>query len=251
MLLGRFWNGREFVGIVQGDVVYPIHGTIFQAEFCSPDQYGFNLSELKVLAPCQPGKIICAGLNYRDHADEMGFTYPEEPVLFMKPPSSVIGPCENIIYPSMSKQVDYEAELAVVMKKTARRLKPQQVFEHILGYTCANDVTARDLQKRDGQWTRAKSFDTFAPIGPYVNTELDPANLDIKLYLNGQLKQNSNTGHFIFGIDKLVSFITQVMTLNPGDIIMTGTPSGIGAMLPGDSVRIEIQGIGTLENQVV
>jgi len=251
MLLGRFWNGRVFVGIIEGERVYPAHGNIFQEQQYSLDNQTFNLAELKVLAPCLPGKIICAGLNYRDHADEMGFAYPEAPVLFMKPASAIIGPKESIIYPSMSQQVDYEAELAVVMKKTAHKLKPDQVYDHILGYTCANDVTARDLQKKDGQWTRAKSFDTFAPIGPYINTDLDPNNLEIKLYLNGELKQSSNTKHFIFDIAQLVSFISQVMTLQPGDLIMTGTPSGIGAMQPGDFVQVAIQGIGNLENSVI
>ncbi|WP_066636235.1 fumarylacetoacetate hydrolase family protein [Desulfolucanica intricata] len=251
MIIGRFWNGRIFNGLVTSKRVYPIHGNIYQDQQYQLDNQSYLLSELRILPPCVPGKIICVGLNYRDHSDELGFAYPEEPVLFMKPPSGIIGPGDNIIYPKMSQQVDYEAELAVVIKKTARYLKPDQVFDHILGYTCANDVTARDLQKKDGQWTRAKSFDTFAPIGPFINTELNPDNLEIKLFLNGELRQHSNTKNFIFSTTELISFISQIMTLNPGDLVLTGTPSGVGPMKEGDLVQVEVEGIGKLSNTVV
>ena len=166
----------------------------------------------------KPSKIICVGLNYIDHAKELNMPIPEYPILFMKPPSALISNGDSIIYPAQTKNLHYEAELAIVMKDQ----------KNILGFTCANDVTARDLQKLDGQWTRAKSFDTFCPVGPKVVSGIDPDNLDIKLYLNGELKQSSNTSNMIFKVDYLVSFISQVMTLEPQDIILTGTPPGVG-----------------------
>ncbi|GAH21711.1 unnamed protein product, partial [marine sediment metagenome] len=175
---------------------------------------------------------------------------PDEPLIFMKPPSTLIAHNDNIIYPKMSKQLDYEAELAVIIKNRIKNIEPEDVFKNILGYTCFNDVTARDLQKKDGQWTRAKSFDTFAPIGPFISTELNPDNLQIKLYKNDQLMQDSSTSNMIFKVDKIVSFISKIMTLFPGDIIATGTPSGIGQLEAGDAVGVEIEGVGILQNTV-
>jgi 2-keto-4-pentenoate hydratase/2-oxohepta-3-ene-1,7-dioic acid hydratase in catechol pathway len=208
------------------------------------------LAGVKLLAPCLPSKVVAVGLNYRDHAKELGMAVPEEPILFLKPPTSVIGPGDAIIAPAMSFQVDFEAELGIVIKDRVRRIAPAEARGHILGYTCANDVTARDLQKKDGQWTRAKGFDTFCPAGPWIETDLDPADLLVESYLNGERRQSSRTSQFIFGIEHLVSFISHVMTLEPGDLIITGTPAGIGPMRPGDEIEVRIEGIGSLKNTV-
>lgn len=199
----------------------------------------------------KPTKIVACGLNYLDHAKELGMEIPKEPIIFIKPSTSVIGHQDLIIYPRMAKQVDYEAELAIVIKDKTRNVSIEEAGEHILGYTCFNDVTARDLQRKDGQWTRAKSFDTFSPMGPNILFEIDPANLDISLYLNGELKQSSNTSNLIFTPFYLVSFISKIMTLLPGDLIATGTPAGVGPMKPGDKVEVRIEGIGSLINQVI
>ena len=198
----------------------------------------------------QPTKIVLVGLNYKDHAKELKMPLPHEPILFLKPPTTLIGPEEHIVYPSQSTRVDYEAELAVIIKDRCKDLEPDEVMEHVEGFTCLNDVTARDIQKRDGQWTRAKSFDTFCPIGPYIVANIDPNKVTIQSFLNGRLKQDSNTSNFIFPVEVLVSFISSVMTLLPGDIIATGTPGGIGAMQRGDIIEIVIEGIGTLRNYV-
>lgn len=212
---------------------------------------GDSLEIRRLLAPALPGKIIAVGLNYRDHAAELGLAAPGEPILFMKPSTSVIGPGDTIAYPEQSGRVDYEAELAVVVGKRCRNVKKEEAAGVILGYTCLNDITARDLQARDGQWTRAKSFDTFAPVGPWIETAVDdPHDLAISARLNGRVKQESNTGGLIFGVYELVAFISSVMTLEPFDIIATGTPSGIGPMEKGDEISIEIEGIGILSNRV-
>ena len=191
------------------------------------------------------------GLNYFDHANELQMKIPDEPLIFMKPPSALIAHNDNIIYPKMSKQLDYEAELAVIIKNRIKDIEPEDVLVNILGYTCFNDVTARDLQKKDEQWTRAKSFDTFAPVGPFISTELNPDNLEIRLYKNGQLMQDSSTSNMIFKVDKIVSYISKIMTLFPGDIIATGTPPGVGQLKAGDIVEVEIEGIGVLKNKVI
>jgi 2-keto-4-pentenoate hydratase/2-oxohepta-3-ene-1,7-dioic acid hydratase in catechol pathway len=212
---------------------------------------GKRIEEVRLLSPCLPSKIVAVGLNYRDHAGELKMKIPEVPLLFLKPASSVIGPGDGIVYPEMSQQVDYEAELGVVLRKVAKAVPEEKAAEYILGYTCFNDVTARDLQSKDGQWTRAKGFDTFAPIGPWILTNIDPHHLEISSYLNGQRKQHSNTENLIFGPHQLVSFISHIMTLLPGDVIATGTPSGIGPMAIGDRIDVSIEGIGTLTNTVV
>jgi len=198
----------------------------------------------------QPTKIVCVGLNYKDHAKELNMPLPEEPILFIKPVTTLIGPEENIIYPSQSKQVDYEAELAIIIKDKIKNTEEKDVMKYIEGFTCLNDVTARDLQKKDGQWTRAKSFDTFCPVGPKIVKNIDPNNLKIQSFLNGELKQDSNTSNFIFKAETLVSFISKIMTLMPGDIIATGTPVGVGPMKKGDTIEIKIKGIGVLKNYV-
>lgn len=205
---------------------------------------------LSYLPPCDSSKIVCVGLNYRDHIMEMKHEMPAEPVIFLKPPTAMVGNGGTIVIPHGARRVDYEAELAIVIGKTAKCVPVSEASEYIYGYTCLNDVTEREIQKRDGQWTRAKGFDTFAPIGPCVETELDPENLEIRLLVNGVEHQHSNTSNFIFRIDEIVSFVSGVMTLYPGDIISTGTPSGIGPLFSGDTVTVSIEGIGELTNRV-
>jgi 2-keto-4-pentenoate hydratase/2-oxohepta-3-ene-1,7-dioic acid hydratase in catechol pathway len=208
------------------------------------------LEDVQLLAPCQPTKIVCVGLNYVEHARELKMQIPEDPVLFIKPPSSVLAPEGMIVYPASSQQVDYEGELGVVIGKRMRNVPANEAENYILGYTCFNDVTARDLQRKDGQWTRAKSFDTFAPFGPWI-AKIDPTRADIETRVNGIVKQKSNTSDMIFGVPKLLEFISGVMTLEPGDVIATGTPTGVGPLQKGDTVEVEIKGIGTLKNSVI
>jgi len=214
----------------------------------------YQLNEGQLLAPTNPSKIICVGLNYIDHARELKLSLPEEPLIFLKPSTAVIGPNAKIQYPKMSNHVDYEAELAVVISKKCQDVKAEEAHDFIVGYTAFNDVTARDLQRKDSQWTRAKSFDTFAPIGPWITTKdeiPDPHSLDIELRLNGEIRQNSNTKNLIFKIPKLIEFISEIMTLNIGDVIATGTPPGVGQVMPGDFLEVKIEKIGTLKNQIV
>jgi 2-keto-4-pentenoate hydratase/2-oxohepta-3-ene-1,7-dioic acid hydratase in catechol pathway len=206
--------------------------------------------EIRTLPVCRPTKIIAVGLNYRDHAREFNLEVPAEPLIFLKPPSAVIAAGDQIRIPSMSGRVDYEAELAVVIGRTCRNASREAAGDYILGYTCLNDVTARDLQTRDGQWTRAKSFDTFCPIGPYLVTGIDPGDLAVQSYLNGELRQSSRTSQLIFSVPDLVEFISRIMTLFPGDIISTGTPSGVGSLNPGDTVEIVVEQVGRLINTV-
>ncbi len=209
-----------------------------------------DLSEVRLLAPTVPSKIVAVGLNYFDHAKELNMEVPDEPIIFLKPPTSVIGPEEKIVLPSQSQRVDYEAELAIVIGKEARFVPIEKARDYILGYTCSNDVTARDLQEKDIQWTRAKSFDTFAPLGPWIVTDIEPDNLKIELFLNSELRQSSSSHNLIFDSYQLVSFISEIMKLNPGDVIMTGTPPGVGALKPGDVVEVKIEKIGVLKNYV-
>ncbi|MFZ5652157.1 MAG: fumarylacetoacetate hydrolase family protein [Bacillota bacterium] len=248
LTIGRFSRGqRIFYGVVEGDRVSEIDSPF---ENIRPSGKVHGIGELKTLAPCLPGKAVCVGLNYREHAAEVGMDLPLEPVLFIKPSSTVIGPGDFIDYPGMSNRVDYEAELAVVIGARCKNVGVKEAAGYVLGYTCANDVTARDLQQKDGQWTRAKSFDTFLPLGPYIIKGVDPDRLGIFLYLNGEVRQKSNTEELIFKTGELVSFISRVMTLNPGDVILTGTPPGIGPMHRGDRVEVMIESLGTLSNTV-
>ncbi len=215
-----------------------------------PEEEAVPQGDVRLLAPCTPSKVVALGLNYRDHAEETRMEIPGEPLLFLKPSTSVIGPGEPIVIPPMSNRVDYEAELAVVIKRTAKDVSRDEADAFIWGYTCLNDVTARDLQARDGQWTRSKGFDTFCPIGPWVVTGLDPSSLTIEGVLNGEVRQSSSTSQMIFSVPEIVSFVSRVMTLLPGDVIATGTPSGIGPLRRGDVFQVRIQGIGVLENPV-
>jgi 2-keto-4-pentenoate hydratase/2-oxohepta-3-ene-1,7-dioic acid hydratase in catechol pathway len=211
------------------------------------------LTRAALLAPVVPRKIVCIGRNYREHAAELGNAPPKEPLLFLKAPSSVIGPEENIHIPTQSQRVDFEGELAVVIGKRASRIGPDEdAAAYIRGYTIVNDVTARDLQKSDGQWSRAKGFDTFCPVGPVVTDEIDlAAGVTVETRLNGELQQQGHTRDLIFSVDHLLRYITAAMTLYPGDLIPTGTPAGVGPMQPGDRVEVSIEGIGTLGNAVI
>ncbi|HBP65552.1 MAG TPA: hypothetical protein DD730_15140 [Desulfosporosinus sp.] len=245
----RFMNRDQEIGYgcIQEDKLQLVDRN-FLDPLCQLTTQWLSLDEVTLLAPVQPSKVVCVGLNYALHIKEMNHALPEEPVIFIKPPTCVIGPDEAIIYPKISQQVDYEAELAVVIGTTIKDATEVEATKAIFGYTCANDVTARDLQKIDGQWTRGKSFDTFCPIGPWVVTDVDPSQLDVQLLLNGVVQQSSNTRNFITSVPKLISFISQVMTLFPGDVVLTGTPEGVGPMQPGDEVIVKIATIGQLRN---
>jgi 2-keto-4-pentenoate hydratase/2-oxohepta-3-ene-1,7-dioic acid hydratase in catechol pathway len=250
MRIVRFADGnRSRYGVVEDTVVREIRGDIFGA--FRPTSRTRALSRLRLLAPTEPSKIVAVGLNYRDHAAELRQPVPEEPIIFLKPPTAILPHRGRIVYPAACGRLDYEAELGVVIKRTARAVPASRALRHVLGYVCFNDVTARDLQRRDGQWTRSKSFDTFAPVGPWIETELNLADAPIRAYLNGVVRQDSNISNFIFDVPYLIHFISSVMTLHPGDIIATGTPAGVGPMQPGDTVEIEVEGIGRLTNTVV
>jgi 2-keto-4-pentenoate hydratase/2-oxohepta-3-ene-1,7-dioic acid hydratase in catechol pathway len=247
----RFQAGKDVRwGVIEGQRVEEI----------LPDPYGpfaptglsWRLKDVKLFAPSIPGKIVCVGVNYADHAKEFGKALPEEPLIFLKPPSAIIPPGQSIRRPTaQSRQVDFEGELALVIGKKASRVSPAGARKHILGYTIMNDVTARDLQKKDSQWSRAKGFDTFAPLGPWIVTDISPENLKIETYVNGRCKQSSRTSQLIFGVDELVSYISHIMTLDPGDVISTGTPSGVGPLKRGDVVEVRVEKIGRLRNGVV
>lgn len=247
-LVRYLYRGRIRYGILEGDLLRELVGTPFQG-LRETDETR-RLEEVELLPPVFPQKIVAVGLNYRDHAEELGMPLPEEPILFMKPPSSLLPHGGVIVYPRMSRRVDYEAELALVVADECREVPVEEAAKHILGYTCANDVTARDLQVKDGQWTRAKSFDTFCPLGPWIETELNPSDLRVSLYLNGELRQSSRTSAMVFRPESLLSFVSHIMTLYPGDVILTGTPAGVGEMRPGDLVEVEIEGVGRLSNRV-
>lgn len=250
MRLVRFHvDGKTKYGILKNQIIEVIKGKPFGEINLTGEIH--PLKTVRLLAPCRPSKIVALGINYASHGTEFKHELPKSPLIFIKPPTAVIGPEDNIIYPPSSKQVDYEAELAVVIGKKARCVAREKAFEYVLGYTCFNDVTARDQQKSDGQWTRAKGYDTFAPIGPWIETDAKPANLKIEAFVNGIQKQHGNTRDLVFPVDELIHFISNIMTLQPGDVIATGTPSGVGPLQPGDTVEIKIEGIGTLRNFVI
>ena len=215
------------------------------------DSKSYPLKQNQLLAPALPTKIVAVGLNYHDHVKEMGHELPKEPVIFLKPPSALLNPEGKIQYPSSSARVDFEAELAVVMKKKLKNATPKEALEAVWGFTCCNDVTARDHQKADGQWGRAKGFDTFCPLGPWLVTDFGEQDQKILTRLNGEVKQSSKISNRILGTAGILSFISTVMTLEPLDVVTTGTPAGIGPMKPGDRVEIEIEGIGILRNDIV
>lgn len=235
-------------GWLADDKVGSLEGSPFETFARKKPQ--LRLENVELLTPVQPSKIICVGRNYAAHAAEHGAEVPQIPLLFLKPPSALLPPGKPILLPPQSRQVEHEAELAVVIGERARQVTAEQAKRFILGYTIANDVTARDLQVSDGQWTRGKGFDTFCPLGPWIETEIDAADLMVSCSVNGQLRQMASTRDLVFRIPTLIAFISAVMTLEPGDVILTGTPSGVGALLDGDRVEVEIEGIGTLSNPV-
>jgi 2-keto-4-pentenoate hydratase/2-oxohepta-3-ene-1,7-dioic acid hydratase in catechol pathway len=239
----------EHYGILDGNVITKLAQEPYDR--IMPLDKTYDLNEVKLLAPCSPTKIVALGLNYKSHAEETHNPVPESPIIFIKPTTCIIGPEDNIVYPPSTTRVDYECELGVVIGKRMRMVAIDDVLDYVFGYTCVNDVTARDHQRDDVQWTRGKGHDTFGPIGPCIETELDPGNVVVSTYLNNELKQQQNTSDLIFSVPEMISFISGVMTLLPGDIIATGTPSGIGPMKPGDTVEIKIDPIGVLRNYVV
>jgi 2-keto-4-pentenoate hydratase/2-oxohepta-3-ene-1,7-dioic acid hydratase in catechol pathway len=217
------------------------------------DLSGVDLAKVRLLPPCAPTKIVCVGRNYPEHARELGNEVPAEPLIFLKPPSSLIASGDAIEYPALSERVDYEGELGVIIGRRARRVKPEEAMEYVLGYTCVNDVTARDLQRKDGQWTRGKGFDTFCAAGPCMvaREDLDLNTLGLTTRLDGQVKQEGSVGDMLFPVNVIISYVSAFMTLEPGDLIATGTPPGVGPMQPGSTVEVEIPGIGVLRNPVI
>lgn len=251
-------NESVSFGILEGDLLKSITGAPWDT--ISYTGYESRLSDVKLLSPVDPPDVFAIGLNYKPHADEAGFKYPPAPVIFIKAAASIVGPGDDIILPSMApNEVDYEAELAIVIGKICRRVSEEEALNYVLGYTCGNDVSARDCQfKFDTQWARAKSFETFCPLGPWIETDMDPDNAQVCLRLNGKVMQQSSTNAMIFSCSQLVSYLSHIVTLRPGTVIMSGTPSGVGYtrkppvfLRSGDRVEVEIQGIGTLTNKVV
>ncbi|MEN6394158.1 MAG: fumarylacetoacetate hydrolase family protein [Anaerolineaceae bacterium] len=234
------WLHQNQIGLIEGNPF----GEFRRLEATIP------IEKARLLVPVSPSKIVCVGRNYVAHAKEHQADIPEYPLIFLKPPSSVIGPNETIIIPPQSQQVEHEAELAIVIGKTGRWIPAEQATSIVYGYTIANDVSARDLQRRDGQWTRSKSFDTFCPLGPWIETDFDPSDAVISCYVNEDMRQMASTRDMIFGVRQLIAFITSIMTLYPGDVILTGTPAGVSPLSPGDIVKITIEGLGTLQNNV-
>ena len=241
-------NESPQFGWIHDDRVGALEGTPF-GEYRRLEAE-FPLDTVRLKAPVNIGKIICMGKNYSEHAKEFDSDVPEVPLIFMKPLTSVIGPDEKIILPPQSQRVDHEGELVVVIGKKGRWIPADQAFDYVLGYTIANDVTARDLQFKDGQWTRAKGFDTFCPLGPWIETDLDPVDALITVRVNGEIRQMATTRDLVFTLPQIISFVSSVMTLEPGDIILTGTPAGVGPIQDGDTVTVEIEGIGILRNSV-
>lgn len=243
-------SGMEHWGVINGKTIDEI----------VPDPYGpfaptglsWPQKDVRLLAPCRPTKIVCVGVNYGDHASEFGKSLPDEPLIFLKPPSAVVGPGEAIRLPGpISKRVDHEGELAIVIGRRTSKASPAVARKNILGYTIMNDVSARDLQKRDGQWARAKGFDTFAPLGPWIVTGINPDDLKIETYVNGQRRQNARTSQMVYKPAAVVSFISRMMTLEPGDVVSTGTPAGVSPLKKGDKVEVRIEKIGSLTSPVL
>lgn len=237
-------------GVADTEGVLVYNGSPFVA--WEPTETVVPWTNVKLLAPVIPTKVLCVGRNYEDHAAEFGGQVPDEPLIFMKPATSVIGQNDAVVFPAVASEVHHEAELAAVISRPARNVKAEDASRYVFGYTAANDVTARDLQRRDGQWTRAKGFDTFCPLGPAIETELDPLErLAVICKVNGEVRQAGFTSDMVFGVAELIEYITAFMTLLPGDVVLSGTPSGVGKVEPGDVMEVEIDGIGTLVNRVV
>ena len=251
MRLLRFRHGdRIATGVADtgDDTVRVLAGTFFEDPLPTGEELA--LDELHLLAPVLPSKLVCVGKNYAAHAAEFGMTVPEEPLLFLKPSTAVIGPNDPITLLPVSKRVDYEGELAVVIGRLARNIRAEEAYKVILGYTCANDVTLRDLQKTDDQWARAKGFDGSAPLGPWIETDVDPNDAVVETRLNGEVRQQGRTTDMVYGVATLIEYITAFMTLLPGDVLLTGTPEGVGPLASGDVVEVEVEGAGVLANTV-
>lgn len=238
------------VGIGERDRIWRYDGTDTFDLGAADESRPALIAEARLLPPVSPTKIVAVGRNYADHAKELGNDAPTEPIIFLKPPTALLAHGGTIVRPPQSERVDFEGELAMIVSREARNVARADWRRFILGFTCANDVTARDLQKRDVQFTRGKSFDTFAPLGPCIDTDVDPSNLAITTRVNGEVRQSGNTSQMIFGCDVIVEFISSIMTLLPGDVILTGTPAGVGPLAAGDVVEVEIEGIGVLKNSV-
>ena len=238
--------------VLVGSNVFPLPVNYNFEHITTPNEQGaLAINEVKMLAPVAPSKVVCVGRNYREHAAELGNKMPDEPLLFLKAPSSVIASGDSIELPSASQQVEHEGELGVVIGRVARKLaSSDDPLHYVFGYTCVNDVTARDLQRKDVQFTRGKSFDTFCPVGPWIETDVDPRNVAVETRLNGEVKQKGNTADMAFPVAFLISYISEIMTLYPGDLIATGTPAGVSRMKHGDTVEVEVNGIGVLRNSV-
>jgi 2-keto-4-pentenoate hydratase/2-oxohepta-3-ene-1,7-dioic acid hydratase in catechol pathway len=251
MKIVRIKSGDDIVyGVADAEGVLVYNGSPFVA--WEPTEVVVPWPSVTLLSPVIPTKVMCVGRNYEDHAAEFDGEVPEEPLIFMKPATSVVGPHANVVHPSLSHEVHHEAELAVVVSRPARNVRAEDASQYIFGYTAGNDVTARDLQRRDGQWTRAKGFDTFCPLGPAIETELDPLErLAVICRVNGDVRQAGFTSDMVFGVAEIFEYITAFTTLLPGDVILTGTPSGVGKVEPGDMMEVEVDGIGTLNNRVV
>jgi 2-keto-4-pentenoate hydratase/2-oxohepta-3-ene-1,7-dioic acid hydratase in catechol pathway len=243
-------DGRTGWGVLDGEQISPLAGNPIEAS-SSTAGASIAVSSVQLLPPCLPSKILGVGTNYRAHAQEMGKPIPDEPLLFMKPPSALLGHGQPIVRPTGSWRVDFEGELAVIIGRRARRVREAEALDYVFGFTVCNDVTVRDLQKKDGQFTRAKGFDSFCPVGPWVTVGLDSSNLRVRTWQNGALKQDSTTSDLIFSVARVIEVASRVMTLEPGDLITTGTPSGVGPIAPGDKIEIEVEGIGRLSNPVV
>jgi 2-keto-4-pentenoate hydratase/2-oxohepta-3-ene-1,7-dioic acid hydratase in catechol pathway len=251
MRLVRFRFGDAIAtGIVErgSDQVQVLRGTFFEDPLPTGEQ--IPLDDVRLLAPVLPSKVVCVGKNYAAHAAEFGMEVPEEPLLFLKPSTAVIGPGDPIGLLPVSRRVDYEGELAVVIGRIAKNVRAEDASRFILGFTCANDVTLRDLQKTDDQWCRAKGFDGSCPLGPWVETEVDPTDVVVETRLNGEVRQHASTADLVFGVATLIEYITTFMTLLPGDVLLTGTPEGVGKLASGDTVEVEVEGVGTLMNPV-
>jgi 2-keto-4-pentenoate hydratase/2-oxohepta-3-ene-1,7-dioic acid hydratase in catechol pathway len=251
MRLVRFRHGdRIATGAIQpgSDTIQVIAGTFFQDPLPTGDEIAID--DVMLLAPVLPSKLVCVGKNYAAHAAEFGMDVPEEPLLFLKPSTAVIGPGDAIRLLPINRRTDYEGELAVVMGRLARNVRAEDASRFILGFTCANDVTLRDLQRPDDQWTRAKGFDGSCPLGPWIETSVDPTDAIVETRLNGDVVQHASTSDLVFGVAELIEYVTTFMTMLPGDVLLTGTPEGVGRIQAGDTVEVEVDGIGTLRNEV-
>ena len=252
MRIGRFITKSQAeprFGIFDGEIVVVLEGPPYDG--VKPGRGRIPFEEVSLLAPCEPSKVVCVGLNDRLHATEMGKKIPDEARLFLKPSSAVIGPGQSIVLPDASRLVEHEAELGVVIGKTCRRIRPEEAWGYVFGYTCVNDVTARDIQRRDGHYTRAKSYDTFCPVGPWVETSVHPKTVMVQARVNGETRQEGHTRNLIRDVPNLLATISSIMTLYPGDIVSTGTYGGTGPLCSGDEVEIEIEGVGVLSNSVM